>query len=345
VGRVKARNWATCLLVTAAFASAAEARPKKAPDASAQPAPEAQQRFQRALDLYEEGNLDAARAELQRAYELAPNFKLLFNLGQVAFELHDYPAALAAFEKYLADGGPKVPDARRAQVEADIEKLKARVARVEVAADVAKADVFVDDVQMGSTPLPRPLVVSAGRRKITVTKSGYLAVTRWVDLAGGDTSQINVELAEPPANRLAPPPAPVAYDAAVTPTVPVSDVVRAPGAPASERPHGAGALWAGWALAGSLAVAAGVTGTLAYTSSRNLEDERNRQGANRPDLDRRSGEVRDLALATDILAGAAFVSAGITLVLTLSRGAPSATETSSLRIAPSLREVSLSGRF
>jgi hypothetical protein len=339
---------AACLLAAAVFASPTEARPKKAPaDASAQPPPEAQQRFQRALDLYEEGNLDAARTELQRAYDLAPNFKILFNLGQVAFELHDYPAALAAFEKYLTDGGAKVPDARRVQVEADVEKLKARVARVELTADVAKADVFVDDVHMGSTPLGRSLVVSAGRRKITVAKSGYLAVTRWVDLAGGDTSQVNIELTEAAPSRPAPPLAPVAPAGATTsaPAALVPDAVRAPGSDSPDRSRGHGALWAGWALAGSLAVAAGVTGTLAYASSRDLGEERNRQGASRPDLDRKSGEVRDLALATDILGGAALATTGITLVLTLSRGAPAAPETASLRIVPSFREVRLSGQF
>jgi hypothetical protein len=338
---------ATFVLAAAALASSASARPKKTGDPSGQaPAPEAQQRFQRALELYEEGNLDAARTELQRAYELAPNFKLLYNLGQIEFELHDYPAALASFEKYLAEGGAKVPDARRTQVEADVEKLKARVARVDITADVAKADVFVDDVQIGSTPLGHTLVVSAGRRKITVSKSGYLAVTRWVELAGGDSTQVNVELAEPPPNHPTPqapiaPAAPVRTSA--TPATLVLDPLH-PSVP-SDAPRGPGVLWGGWALAGSLAIAAGVTGALAYSSSRELSDERNQQGASRPELDRRSNEVRDLALATDILAGAALVSAGVTLVATLTRSAPKAPETASLRIVPSLREVRLSCSF
>jgi hypothetical protein len=333
-----------------AFASSAGARPKKpTTDAGAQTPPsEAQQRFQRALDLYDEGNLDAARTELQRAYDLAPNFKLLYNLGQIEYELHDYPAALAAFEKYLADGGAKVPDARRTQVEADLEKLKARVARVDVMADVAKADVFIDDVQVGSTPLGKSLVVSAGRRKITLSKSGYLSVTRWVDLAGGDTSQVSVELTESAPSR-----APVAPLVAPLPRSDsfgldgaraLPSVTDAQASRSSEGSRGRGILWGGWALAGSLAVAAGVTGTLAYMSSRGLNDARNRQGATREDLDRRSGEVRDLALATDILGGTALVAAGVTFVATVSRG-PVKPEAASLRIVPSLREVSLFGQF
>jgi hypothetical protein len=343
--------------VATACASSAGARPKKpAADPAAQaPAPEAQQRFQRALDLYEEGNFDAARAEFQRAYDIAPNFKLLYNLGQIDFELHDYPAALAAFEKYLADGGAKIPEARRAQVELDIEKLKARVARVDVTADVAKADVFVDDMQVGSTPLGRSVLVSAGRRKITVSKSGYFSVTRWIDVAGGDASQVSIELSESAPSR-----APLAPSSLISPSARIgaspslSDPLvssaahvlgpSAPGPNAPDTGGGRGFLWAGWALAGSLAVAAGVTGGLAYASSRDLVDERNRQGASRADLDRKSSEVRDLALATDIIGGSALIAAGVTFVATVSRG-PDKSETASLRIVPSLHEVCLSGQF
>jgi hypothetical protein len=35
---------------------------------------DAQARFRRALELHDEGNLDAARTELRRAYEIAPNY-------------------------------------------------------------------------------------------------------------------------------------------------------------------------------------------------------------------------------------------------------------------------------
>jgi hypothetical protein len=352
MGRVSGRL-AACLLAATAFAGSAAARPKKpVADAPAQaPAPEAQQRFQRALDLYEEGNLDAARAELQRAYDIAPNFKILYNLGQIDFELKDYPSALAAFEKYLADGGAKVPDARRTQVEGDIEKLKARVARVDISTDVAKADVFVDDVQVGSTPLGRSLVVSAGRRKITVSKSGYLAVTRWVDLAGGDASQVNVELSESSPSRAPAAPSPLVAPPPRAPgSLPLvdslaSDAAHTSGPNQPDTGGGRGILWGGWALAGSCAIAAGVTGALAYSASRELGDERNRQGATRADLDRRSGEVRDLALATDILGGTALVAATVTFIATVSRGGSSKSETASLRLVPSLREVLLTGQF
>src|SRR5579859_5052668 len=321
------------IAVALSIATASSARPKKAPvdTAQAAPPPEAQQRFQRALDLYEEGNLDAARTELQRAYEIAPNWRLLFNLGQVTYELHDYPAALAAFEKYLSEGGAKVPDARRTQVESDIQKLKARVARLDVASDVAKADVFVDDVAVGTTPFASPLVVSAGRRKITVAKNGYATVTRYVDLAGGDSSQVNVEMNDARPSQPAPPAAPPAPDSSrASIATPAADTHVAP-PPPHEGSRMPGVLWGGWALTGSLAIAAGVTGTLAYNSSRELADLRDQRGASRADLDRKAGEVRDLALVTDLVGGAAVLAGGITLDATLLRSSPPSPEGASVR--------------
>ncbi len=339
---------AASLFLAFFLATDVSARPKKATAEAPQqaPPPEAQQRFQRALDLYEEGNLDAARTELQRAYEIAPNWRLLYNLGQVTYELHDYPAALAAFEKYLSDGGAKVPDARRTQVESDVQKLKARVARLEVASDVPKADVFVDDVAVGTTPLASALVVSAGRRKITVAKNGYATVTRFVDLAGGDSSQVNVELNDAPKPS---PPAPPTNPA--TPETRLS-LAPPPGADGRVAPQRAregsrmpGVLWGGWALTGSLAIAAGVTGTIAYGASRDLATLRDQRGASRADLDRKSSEVRDLALVTDLVGGAALLAGGVTLVASLWRSSPPNPETASVRIVPSVGRVDIAGTF
>ena len=184
------------LLVTPA---SADMRPRPAPPpksatVSAPGVSEAQQRFKRALDLYEEGSLDAARVELRRAYDLAPTYKLLYNLGQVEFELHDYPAALADFQQFLDMGGSDVTPERKAQVQKDIDRLRARVATLTIAVDVASAEVFVDDQLVGTSPLGKPLTVSAGRRELSVVKNGFVTAKRIVDLAGGDTSELEMHL-------------------------------------------------------------------------------------------------------------------------------------------------------
>jgi tetratricopeptide (TPR) repeat protein len=118
---------------------------------------EAQRRFEQGKELYEENDFRGALIEFRRAYQLAPNFKLLYTIAQVYYQLQDYAAALQTFEKYLADGGREVPAARKTEVERELERLKTRVARVELTTNVAGAEVSVDDVDIGTTPLSKPV--------------------------------------------------------------------------------------------------------------------------------------------------------------------------------------------
>jgi hypothetical protein len=340
---VTIRAWVAAGLAIAmsTMSGGLSARPKKsAPEAPPQAVDltEAQQRFQRALELYEEGNLDGARAELQRAYDLAPNYKLHYNLGQVAFELRDYPAALASFERYLAEGGSKVPEARRSQVEKDIEKLRTRIASVDIAANVPNAEVSIDDIAIGATPLGKPIVVGAGRHKIAVSKNGYVADTRWVDLAGGDTTRIAVSLAEiaspspvgPPPTGSRPPAADDQFGLAT----------------AAEAPAPAPAAWIGWTVAGSLALGAAVMGGLAYSASRDLRDARDRMGVSRAELDRQQSKVRGFALASDICAGASVVAVGVSLWATFSRRpVRNREERAAVRLVPGIETIRLEGAF
>src|SRR5689334_10179045 len=66
------------------------------PSASAQQQPspkalaEARQRYDKGKQLYSEGAFDAALAELQRSYELAPSYKILYNIALVQRARNDF---------------------------------------------------------------------------------------------------------------------------------------------------------------------------------------------------------------------------------------------------------------
>src|SRR5262245_54716328 len=74
--------------------------------------------FDRGVDYYRDGNINAALIEFKRAYEAAPNYRVLFNLGQVANALNDYVEAQRYFQRYLQDGGAEIDAERRAEVNA-----------------------------------------------------------------------------------------------------------------------------------------------------------------------------------------------------------------------------------
>jgi hypothetical protein len=157
---------------------------------------QAREHFQRGVKLYEEEDYRASLIEFKRAYELAPNWAVLYNVGQSHYQLREYASALATMERYVAEGGAQIPPDRRAQVDREMAELRGRVAHVTLQVNVPDADITVDDVSVGKSPLPRAEVMSAGRHKIAATKAGYTTTAKTVDIAGGDTLSIPLELAE-----------------------------------------------------------------------------------------------------------------------------------------------------
>jgi tetratricopeptide (TPR) repeat protein len=60
--------------------------------------------FSRGVDYVHDGDLRGALIEFKRAYAVSPNYRVLFNLGQVANALGRYTEAQEYFQRYLNDG-------------------------------------------------------------------------------------------------------------------------------------------------------------------------------------------------------------------------------------------------
>jgi hypothetical protein len=156
---------------------------------------EAADHFERGVKLYEEQDWRAALIEFERAYSVKERYEVLYNAAQCHYQLQNYAGALTAFEKYLAKGGTQIPPAQRERVQTTIDDLRGRVARLVVVTDVSEAEVTVDDLAVGTTPLSSPIVVSEGRRKIAAKKAGYSSALRYVDVAGKDAIEVKLLLA------------------------------------------------------------------------------------------------------------------------------------------------------
>ena len=256
---------------------------------------EARTRFSRGVELYKEGDYRAAIIEFKRAYQLAPNFRVLFNLGQAHQELQDYAAALGAFERYLKDGGSEVAADRAELVENEIQKLRGRVAMLLVKVNVSGATVSVDDVSVGISPLDGPIRISAGRRKVSVSKSGHQSASQNVELAGRDQKELSFELTQTTSSAPAP--------------------VRAPAPNPRPKPKGMSTgFWVGMGVTAAFAASAGVVGYAALRAKGDHDDKLDTLGTSRAELDDSRAKVKNLSLTADILAGSALVAGALTLV-------------------------------
>jgi hypothetical protein len=277
---------------------------------------EAQARFRRGLELYGEDDFRAALVEFQRAYELAPSFRILYNIAQVQFQLQDYAGSLRSFERYLQEGADRIDAERRQDVERDLERLRTRVARIAISAEHDGVEVYVDDVWMGVTPLP-PVLVSSGRRRVRARLEGHAPVTHVVDVAGAEQVTLRLQFDDTKSQAAAmEPEAPGIAHSEPMPVVPAPTLPLAP-----DGPEESSVPWVGWTITGLLAVGAATTGVLALRASSDLQDLRAKPNVGRDALDDASSDTKRWALATDVLGVGAVVAGGISLYLTLNRDA------------------------
>jgi len=157
---------------------------------------------------------------------------------------------------------------------------------------------MVDPACVGVTPLPLPVIVNPGTRKITAIKQGYQNALAQLTIAGGDQSTAKLELFD-----LTPP---------VEDTGPRTRAIVA------------------WSVTGALAIGAGVMGVLTLEKKKTYNDDRNKPGCpsgliNSNDcnrntfatLDSERKDTKTFALVTDILAGTALVSGAISVYFTV----------------------------
>jgi hypothetical protein len=305
------------LLVAALFlciSRRSSAQPTASDDATAQ----ARVHFERGVQLYREGSLNSALAEFTRAHQLSHNYRILYNVARLQAERHDYARTIETFTEYLRQGGSSIPADRRSVVDNELARLRQRVAELRVSANVPGGEVWIGDRQAGRLPLSAPILVNTGSCVVRVTSPGYRAVTRELDVAGGDRLRVELELERDAAPK------------------PVRDNTW---------------LWVSLAATGTFAAGSAVFGVLANEANDTLEARLNTYPTDPARIDDARATARMRALGCDLLAGAAVVGAGASFYLLLNPSYRTSTKSEpsaqglSTRLAPSLTGLILNGSF
>jgi tetratricopeptide (TPR) repeat protein len=261
---------------------------------------EADRHFQRGVALYVEADYRGALVEFERAYTLAPNGIVLFNVGETQYQLRDYAAALATFEHYLVEAPAN--DSHRTLAEANIKELRTRVGRLRVVTVPAGAEISIDDKVVGQTPFEKAIVVGIGQLSVRATMPGRAPVVRTVDVAAEDDVPLTIEMPEASAP---------AARADAPAQLSLTD------RPATSAKDSASLRVAGWVTTGALAAGAITCGAFAYKNSQDLKTARQKFPADQPTLNRLSNRVQTLSIVADTLTAGAVVIGAITLFSTL----------------------------
>jgi MYXO-CTERM domain-containing protein len=168
---------------TPAFAQAAPA------DASKEVA---RQRYEAGVKAFDAGQYEEARVAFSEAYKLTQAPGILLNLGVSELKTNRPVEAGNHLHKFLRE----YPDAKpeeRTTAQSSLEECKRRAALVTVVVDVAGAEISIDGVQVGKSPLADPVFVEPGARAVVASGLGT-AVTANVEAKKGQTVQASLRL-------------------------------------------------------------------------------------------------------------------------------------------------------
>jgi len=164
----------------------------------------AHRHFQRAVELADDAQYAEALVELKRAHTAAPNYAVLYNIGMVWVALGHPVEAIAALESYLEQGGAAIPDRRRSEVAAELQRQRGRVGAVTVELVPPNATLLVDGVP--ATLEPGGVVhLGAGLHQLTAIQPDRAPATAPVAIRGGETLTVRLALESAPAGGAAEP--------------------------------------------------------------------------------------------------------------------------------------------
>jgi tetratricopeptide (TPR) repeat protein len=200
------------VLLVALLASAPALADKKA----------AQALMHEGVSAYAAQDWKGALAAFLASYQAAPSYEVLQNIGLCQKQLGQFNDAVASFEAYLKQGGKRIPLDRRAKAVELLQEIRAFTGAVDVLADGASAEVSVDGVRAGKTPLSK-LLLAPGPRRFTLTREGFATWERTYQIVSGSDVAVSATLEPLPVAS-----APLAPAPASAAPVPLADSAPVP---------------------------------------------------------------------------------------------------------------------
>ena len=162
---------------------------------------------------YVKGNYDDALIAFERAYEIDPQPKHLYNIARCHEQQGNLAKAADFYERYLRDA-PEAEDREEVETRAELltSKLKKTMGRLEVVSLPDGADLRIAG-EGGKRDVKTPWSgwLAPGRYELSALMQGHDEYTRKIGLAAGENEVVEIdfvgEKAEPPAAAAADGPA------------------------------------------------------------------------------------------------------------------------------------------
>ncbi|HEU4412627.1 MAG TPA: hypothetical protein VFS43_45710 [Polyangiaceae bacterium] len=188
---------------------------------------EARKRFQEGVRLFDEKKYDLARTAFLQAYALKKHPDILLNLAQCEVAGGQPLEASRHFRDFLRDPATSTHP-KRVEAERGLAEARLKLGRVQVRVDAPDAEVVIDEVRVGVSPLPEAVDVMPGNHLVEA-RLGARTLTRSVNAPAGHI--VPVDLRFGIIKEATPPPPPPPTAAETPPPPPATDTSKPPPPP------------------------------------------------------------------------------------------------------------------
>jgi hypothetical protein len=164
--------------------------PKDAKAAAA----EAKQHLERAAAALKAGNRGEAIRAFQASNEAQRSDKALLGLAGAYFEGNQLGEAYRTYSDVLTTYGAKLPPKDKKLAETRLAELRTRTGDLSIRVNEVGAQVLVDEVVIGTTPISPLLRVAVGKHRVQVAKEGFAPFDAGSEVKANDRTVVEVTL-------------------------------------------------------------------------------------------------------------------------------------------------------
>lgn len=137
----------------------------------------ARERFNEGVAAYDAGRFEDARSLFLQSYALTRHPAILLNLGLAEMKSGHYVEAGNHLQQFLREHRTATVDQQN-DARSNVAEAKKRVGHLIVIVDIDGAQVTIDGVAVGTTPLLDPVFVAVGEHTVSATAAGKTATSK-----------------------------------------------------------------------------------------------------------------------------------------------------------------------
>ena len=194
--------WLSTTVTTVAATSAGQTPPEPAA-ANAGDNAEAARHYEEGVAAAKLTQWAKAHESFLKAWKITQHYQIAANLGRAELKLGKYRDAAEHLAYFLREASGVTTEERQA-AQTMLDEARAKVGAVTIIVDRAGAEVLVDGVAIGKSPLGREVFVEPGKRTVEAKLGGFGDDRRALDVAAGTSPRVLITLSQSSGGKVGP---------------------------------------------------------------------------------------------------------------------------------------------